>query len=1012
MRVSGKLALAFLLSLLSSGLSHALPIGFGRNQGDLDYDEIKSKNFIVYHDHRAPMEAKAIMEALEAARPKLELWLGAERQKPLPVILSSTTSNASFADFITDAIELQTLARGGRDLAWHEYTHSTMYRHFDNAFGPAGSIIHLPWMPAWWIEGLAESTSVSGGSDVQYGIERYYAMTGRWPTYDKLHSLYDGTRFSTIGYGVSGAFVSYILRTYDANKLPQMLESFYHYSMPWWWPWSFVPFNDFMPMDEALKEWTGKTGIQLYEEYKKEATAYWNTRTDLPYIQEKDFDLKVKSEPVKQKPAAQKGLHAGEAISFNTSFFFEERGDEIYLLKRDGGKLYEDKVVFKGKAANDTVHVRDMPDDMTGPRIVRRDEVIYLTSESDSNLDLFRNFWIEKGNKKKKLFRRNGFVYELYFTKDKMVWLEENLERQQICSVPRAELDRMKPVAPKAIICLAPIVFPTSLRILGTRDSKDNQGELLTNDIWFGVTQETLLGDQHSIQVLNLDTMQYKKFVDPGRGKPLSLAFNAKGLWIGYADQNSHFIRHFDAQGRCLEEYPLGNMIDRLMNSSNDQLVMSLWQQEGVLFVKTNQLPGAKAACKVHDEPSSPLQVAMRYPQASFKEVLALRNPWKQAAPVAVTADSEKLAKQAPLGTGLNPNLKSEPSQFRGRPVFAFPWIGIDALGYQYGMISIPLMDHLQNETVQLIALYGAASNYPDVEVNMMSNRFETTFALDLFRRQTWNGVFRNQIYYFDERGAEISAMRYIYALDLSVRLAYKQAELIPYLGDDAVWAQIAKGYIRETTLNLNKTNNFYWGSLSYYLNSNMATKFDNSNYDYEQTGGGVNLNVPFTLFGHEMSQNWGLFYSRDRGPRRKLLKEAYRPLRTFVPGSGGGFNEINKPILGPGALTAAKYGDTQARFSFAWTTPVIADLAKLVHIVYLQRLDFTTFFNYGNAWFQTNAPRADDAVIAHGFNLDLTADIKGVKLNAGLGIGQVWGNSYEMYALFGFDALINQGNR
>ncbi|MBC7660543.1 MAG: hypothetical protein H7249_12665 [Chitinophagaceae bacterium] len=1017
MRVFGKLAFAFLLLQLSTPFAQALPIGFGRNQGDLEYDELKTSNFIVYHDRRAPAEAKAILEALEAGRPRLEQWLGVHRKKPLPVLMSSTTSNASFANFITDAIELQSLARGGRDLAWHEYTHSTMYRHLDNVFGPAGSIIHLPWMPAWWIEGLAEATSVSNGSDVQYGIERYYAINGGWPTYDKLHALYDGSRFSTIGYGISGAFVSYILRKYDADRLPAMLESFYKYSMPWYWPWTFVPFSKFMPMDQALTEWTGKSGAELYEEYKIEAAKYWKTRTDLGFVSETDNVLKLQNPaPIGPKTAFNHGLHAGQSITFNSSYFFEDRNDEVFLLNREGANLYEARIDWKNQAAVGTVNTQKLPDDLVGPRVVAGDTLYYMTHESNSNIDIFRNFWIEKNHKKKKLFKRDGYILELMLSKDKLVWVEEKLERQQVCYLARSEIDLYKTVPPQAIKCMPPVIFPQSLAVLGERTEKDAKGQAVLSQLWLRKSEETLLGDQHSILIVDPDTLTVKKFADPLHGKPLSLAFTKSSMVIAYADANAHFLRRFDPSGHCVDEQLLGNMVDRLFNSSKDQIVMSLWRQEGVLLVRSNQSFTKRTLCRAHDEPTSPLQIAMRYPMASLKDILSQRNAWKASTVSAIESDTQKIAKQAPLGTGVDPSIQSKPSEFRARPVFAFPWIGLDSKGYQYGSIAIPLMDHLQNETVQLLALYGVASRYPDIELNMTSNRFETTFGLDLFRRQTWNGVYRRlegtgtQVYYFDERGAQISASRYIYSLNLSARISYKQSYLLPFLGEDALWAQIAKGYIRETTINLSKQHPFYWGTLSYYLNSDLATKFDNANYDYEQTGVGTAVTIPLSLFGRVTTQNWGLSYSRDRGPRRKLLKEAYRPLYTYVPGSGGGLNSINQPIFGPGALTSAVYGDTQARFNFSWTLPIMPDLAKLVHIVYLQRLDFTAYYNYGNAWFQTDPNGFGTGIKAHGYNLDLTADVKGVKLNAGIGVGQVIGKKWEMYALFGFDALIAQG--
>ncbi|MFY7930553.1 MAG: hypothetical protein ACOVS5_16890, partial [Oligoflexus sp.] len=113
---SKSLASCFAVIWFWSEGAKALPIGFGRPQGDLVYDEIQSPHFSLYHDRRAPSEARVVLESLTAARPIMEQWLGIKRAKPLPVILSASTSEPSFANFITDAIELQTMGRGGRDL--------------------------------------------------------------------------------------------------------------------------------------------------------------------------------------------------------------------------------------------------------------------------------------------------------------------------------------------------------------------------------------------------------------------------------------------------------------------------------------------------------------------------------------------------------------------------------------------------------------------------------------------------------------------------------------------------------------------------------------------------------------------------------------------------------------------------------------------------------------------------------------------------------------------------------
>ncbi|HET9240018.1 MAG TPA: hypothetical protein VFO10_22340 [Oligoflexus sp.] len=1003
------LTLVLTFAPLVPEVSLALPIGFGRNQGDLIYKEIQTPNFFIYHDARTPHEGQLVLESLESARPKLEEWLQVKRTEPLKVILSSTTSNPSFANFITDAVELQTLGRGGRDLAWHEYTHSSMYRHLDNIFGPAGSIIHLPWMPAWWIEGLAEAMSVSNGSDLQYGIERYYALHGNWPSYDKLHALYDGSRFSTIGYAISGAFVSYILRTYDASKLPQVMRDFYDYSMPWWWPWTFVPFNGFMPMDQALENYTGKNGPQLYEDYKAAATKYWKSQQDLAFYRWTNKGLELK--PYETLPASTPGLGLpGEAITFNSTFSFQSRGDKLMFVQREGGDLFEAEVTWKNDIAQDYKRGVSLPDDALTVRLVRKNYLLFTTGEVNDNLDPKRTLWIQKGEAKVPLMTRSAYISQLFMSDDKLVWFEEFLEKNQLCWAPRQLVEKGQRLKNADIRCPLVATYPQSLNILGYRSLGEND---TMTEVWLNRSEETLYGDRHQILRWSPEDGRLRDLPQNLRGKPISVAFNARDTWLALADRSHHFLRRLDKDGRCVEERDLANIVTSLHNSTSDLLMMALWQESGALLVKTNHIDAPVKPCRLHDEPTSPLIRAMHDTQKPLKELMAQADPWQNRAEASIADDQKRIASAPILGQRQGAPIKdAEDINWRGRPVFAFPWIGYDALGLSYGALTVPLMDHMQNEHVQLIALYGAESRYPDIQLSAYTTRFKTTYTLDVFRRQTWNRNYGPDSYYFDERGAEIGALRYIHSLGLSLSLSLKNAWMIPYLGDDALWDVLAKGYLREFNIGLSKSHGFHWGYLSYYLNSSIASKQFNANYDYEKTGVGINMGIPISILGQPTSQSWGASYSRVRGSRRKFLQEAYSPLRTFIPGSGGGLNEINSQLYGDPYLTNLQYGDTQGRLQFAWTTPLVADIAKLLHIVYLQRLDATAFYNYGRAWFQQIDPRFDSGTAAHGYKLDLQADVKGVKLNVGLGTGQVVGQDWEVFGLIGFDALIDQDKR
>ena len=136
---------------------------------------------------------------------------------------------------------------------------------------------------------------------------------------------------------------------------------------------------------------------------------------------------------------------------------------------------------------------------------------------------------------------------------------------------------------------------------------------------------------------------------------------------------------------------------------------------------------------------------------------------------------------------------------------------------------------------------------------------------------------------------------------------------------------------------------------------------------------------------------------------------EFYSPLTTYIPGAGSSLNEINVGILGSGRLTAPFFGDNQVKAKLLWTIPVIYDLEKLIGIFYFERLDFSAFVDYGTAWTDFERLTRDDMLTAHGYQLNLKSDIKGVTINLGLGGGQVVGYNWEAYCMLGFNTLIDQ---
>jgi hypothetical protein len=347
-----------------------------------------------------------------------------------------------------------------------------------------------------------------------------------------------------------------------------------------------------------------------------------------------------------------------------------------------------------------------------------------------------------------------------------------------------------------------------------------------------------------------------------------------------------------------------------------------------------------------------------------------------------------------------------EPYKWKARPALLFPWLGgEDPLGLQMGIISIPLVDSLQNETVRATVLVGIESKFPAVDVTLTSNRFKTLLSLSAYKQQTYNGFIRNpttgegSLSYYDEEGVRFEAANYLIVGDQVVdySLGIKGANLKRLYGPNL--SRI--GTLFEPGGSFSTSRAFSKWRLGLSMGGTFTTESMNKNFDYNKLDTTVSLSRRILksqlIFGAESS--------RTRGKKMPFLKELYTPLKTFIPGSGGGINQNNFAVTPTNGLLSSTVGDSQGRAKINWTMPVIESLEKHYFIFYFDRLDFSAFFNYGGAWNQSVAPPPGTLFkAAHGYNLDLQFENKGFKLSAGLGVGQLIGNPYEVFAKFSFD--------
>lgn len=1010
---------AVIFFLVFSTQGYALPIGFGINQGDLEYQEIQSKNFISYHDARVPREGAMIINSLESIKPLVDKWLGVKRSGRLPVISSAATANPSFANFMTDVIELQTLGHADRDLYWHEYSHTMMYEHFSNFLGPAGSLIHLPWIPAWFMEGFAEALSVSVGSDVQASIERFQALVGNWPTYDSMHSLYNNN--SLRRYSTSGAFVSWIFRR-AARKggfnLREFIKKLSSYTDPKYYFWSMNPFSDFMPMDEVLRDFVGSDAKTLYQQFQQESKNYWTKRKKGNFFGfSKGRTLNV----------APKFVGTGG----NPSLIFSENG-----LRKKMNLEFDAKTGWLKKTrptgfilpkSRSQLHIS-----RPGLHIAIAERIQAKTGFRKSRMVLMHH----KGSRyraviKKTILNLKDTIFGLYEAPRKIVWFEKSGEIERMCFFDKKWLSEKYPLSRSKISCPVQVRSPISLLNLGSRlrtfpalaiSPKTTNNLALNTEIWFAVKEETLVGNRYKIIAWDSASGATRVIKYNGGGNPLQMASSGKDIWLLISEHNRRSLRKIDAQGSCKGVFHLEDLPLSIYGKSDGRIVLGLYQlgRYGVKQLEPAQLQ--VKPCAVAQKPTSPLIWAMgKNSLVSFKRALVGSTTWKETAPQREIKNKERalllarnLSQQASsLSQDSVTDKKNEPASWRPRPVFAFPWIsGDDARGMQVGFVTIPLMDHMQNETILANFFVGLNSQYPHTDINMQTTRFWPTISARFYRHQVWNGSCRRPdgligASYFDEKGvkAEIAFPWVFSSSSFSLSLGVKGAKLDPYMG--SCLARIGrvtdpKETIVEPSLGISFRKFFGRNAFSLNMKGRAVPALGDNLLNYHVFSASARLSIP--LWSSRFSL--GIEGSATRGQTTLNIREAYQPLKTFVPGSGGGVNNTSQPITDPeGRLFKSIYGDSKARFSANWTYPIFPFLDKQIWLFYMQSLNFTAFYNHGGAW-DLGKQAADSLIEAHGYKIDLLFENKGVGFNVSLGSGQVPGEDFEVYMVFGFDAL------
>lgn len=1075
--------------LMSLGTTaYGLPQNFNTTQGAIPYAEITSPHFRVYFDARAPHEGRIISESLDGIRPLLAKWLQISRRPhhPLRVVSSPVTNHASFANFIYDAIELQTKNQNIRDLIWHEYVHSLTYEFYRNVLGPPGTIFHIMWMPAWFLEGLAEALSISVGSDYQAGVERWQALTNQWPTYARLHSLYLNYTWSTRGYATAGAFVGWILKNlYTAEdtslSVADLLRDFRTQTMPW-----HLLRHLFNPLDGTLKSRLHASGKQLYEHYKRGATAYWQVASPYPL-------LASSPEPRHHFPfgALATEVQNGHLIIGNAI----ERVHLTFNPTTHWGTQAQLLPLPKGAVGRSALRSQDF-----------LSYILTLPPQYHDGLAKKNAIVVGQQRSNLKVIWQGDRVTKLFHTRQHLGWVVQGIASTAICTLEKSTvhtfIQQRRAERPRAHC--KPLGRPHNrIHILGGHpDPNSTSGEILA--LWFGIESSALTGDSYAIKIWRAGREQIISKPWHPLAKPISAAFSGDDIWLLTSDRSRTYLSRVTLNKRCVETIHFSDYLLGAWGLGVDRIALRLYEGHKSSFklIIPSTLP--KYPCPTPEPHSSPLLDGMRILTHHHTQADPKRDaPAPSPAPLArqlkhvptleavmmrthtwrlkhykesfyklnhAATNTPAAAKQfgaldpirlkpyvrryAELSTQVLPHdvrhralltaptfgpvrpredplsttalAAARPYTHRwSSPVF-FPWLGYHPIrGDQFGLISVPLIDDLQNHLIRGTVLFGLNSYFPDLNVSYYGTRYRFPISVNIFRNLLYNGWLYDPsqqqyiTHYLNEFGAQFQLhysgrrhQRLTVQYILGWKTSHLEADHTPHITSTGIKHE---PYI-SAGLRLALPQKF---ALSLRGAVMAPLGLYNSHFDYYKLRLRLGLSHKVYAFKRTTTLEVASSYGHTRGDPDGAfhLKELYTPILTIITGSAStetALNRIRRPLLGNNRfLYRIYFGDTYIRNLASLSTPILQDIDKQISIFYLKQLTFNLFVNWGQTWWaqtwgeiKAQPFKLNQSVLAYAGAVDLHLENKGVNFFVGIGLGELVGEGMLIYNQFGFTAL------
>jgi hypothetical protein len=1006
----------------------AVPLSFllseSQNMPNAQWHQLESKNFRIYYPKNALDIAKYSLYSSEMSYSYLSLLLGVylpndaisqlESQKERSIlsstekivyILGNRAEGPGFANPVTLNIEAQMLFSRNASFFQHELVHRLMYEHNQFKIGPLGRIWSLAMLPAWWIEGLAEYLTESIGTIETDALERHMALHNNWPSWDRLHSLYNADEDAILkGYVVSGRFLGWLLSKTKQKDLYEIHKNIFSKT---------ITFPYYNAIDAWMFENFQKDSEQLYLEFQNERREFWknyiNGLPKLSYENDKFSSghdiifptIVFENKAIFSRLVSRYSVYSG---SFYIKDFSEKSENRIpfdyigssafsvtsltdgviltaALNKYDNFSMGHDISIIKFKDKLSKISEKNITDTQI------------LKLSSNENPIVIKQIFNYMGNKFFIVAVQNGntLIYHYDYSINNIKFLKSFAFPDTVKFINNySNLNLQKN-------CGSFILFKDFEKTSIESICEDGKYLNLVKEKYFSIKDAYILKNgiirilarrdkllsliDYTPQMQSSSQFLISERIDsivPWDPEPE----NFLGAWV-YED-NKYFFKKIDIY-KSIENYK-----NWLKNKDNSDFLKSTQNFKEIKprFIEVFNAKKQNFLIKDQEIVSNNLKLMQEKSEYHFHNALFKEN------------ETEVLQKIA---------------NYNNRFLFAYPYAMPYFLGGPtIGLFSIPYMDEMERYYFQVFAGYNFYLDAFNASLTYVNNEVFNGLNISLFSEPFFNGYYlvnkndngeikQYKYYnYLNKVGVSFLARGFFWPLSSNFESSLSLYQLLPFSSNDnapppdigaqnALIINAAGGLsfdLFNTSFYLTKTkhkdeNWLLWktiislgASKSYSIGKTANSLGQNiDNLDFYNLNTNIFSNIE--LLKHRLSITGGL--STTQGKSLLNIKEMYSPFQNYILGATTSLNFVSYPIYSNGTFLSVKTGSWSYSGSLIYDFPIFSKFEKKFLISFIDNLKGFVSLNQGGVSLQNNLSSWDSITSAN-IGSSIRVDIKGVQ--------------------------------